>query len=693
MSWYVIFADASIRAVALAAMAAVLVLFFRKNPSAQHTMWTFVVIGMLSLPILRLVVPVSYTYVVQRPAAVAQILPSVGPPAREIGRRPATAPTPSPSLPNWPLYAAIAYVTGAIGFAARLILGIFLMRRLQRGSRSIIPELGSCHDLIANAGAGTRIRESHEVRVPLAMGFKRVSVLLPMEWREWPREKLRLVLAHELAHVKRHDPAVGSLAAVNKCVFWFHPLAWWLERRLAVLAEYAADDAGLAISGNAGSYASTVLELAGRMTGQSSRLIWNVPAMTGQLVARRIRRVLNTHAARVRGAGGIAARAALFAAATVLLWISLAVDLQRTVRAQAPRTEDDPNAAWFGYRHALPVKDSISPEQASQMEAQLAADPEDEATRSKLLAYYWQHQMHGRRIPLIQWLIEHHPESPLHGYEIASIFPDADIAGSSEDLRSRWMTQVDLHAGEPRVLGNAARALCCQDSSLPETIELFERARKLDPGHRTEPLAKLYSFLLWERDPKSAVSALVRSKLRESSDIELVGATARDFVSQVTLKAVTKSSSFDFAALRGIGEELVTYAQTLEPRNRAWADLMEGVKGLAAALPAEQVEFVAPRVLHIGAGVAGQMLLESAPPVYPPLAQVARIEGVVRLQVHIGTDGHVVQVSAISGHPLLIPAAIKAVKQYVYKPVMFQGSTVDAIATVDIPFHLDAQSK
>jgi hypothetical protein len=72
------------------------------------------------------------------------------------------------------------------------------------------------------------------------VGWLRPRVLLPLEWREWDRNKLDAVLAHEGAHVRRRDGLIAALAAVNRCVFWFHPLAWMLERKLALLASRLA---------------------------------------------------------------------------------------------------------------------------------------------------------------------------------------------------------------------------------------------------------------------------------------------------------------------------------------------------------------------------------------------------------------------------------------------------------------------
>jgi len=320
------------------------------------------------------------------------------------------------------------------------------------------------------------------------------------------------------------------------------------------------------------------------------------------------------------------------------------------------------------------------------MEQELAANPEDEPTRTKLLRYYWLIKVHDRRIPLVLWLINHHPESAIHGYDFAAVFPDEGNMGTFEDLRSRWLAQVNLHPDDARVLGNAARAL--GDGSIPEAIDLMKRAQKLDPAHRTEPLARFYAFLLLFGNENDAprgrpiyapVAAQVKDELRESNDVGLVGTVARYFVDDATQKALLEDYNWDFAELKTIATELVTHAQALEPQNRGWADLMEGVKGLPNAAPD-------PRVIRIGAEVAAGMPLQSPTPVYPPLAKMARIEGVVKLQVRIGKDGHVTETTVVSGHPLLVPAAMDAVKRYVYKPITIDGKAVDVMTTVEVAF-------
>jgi GWxTD domain-containing protein len=99
------------------------------------------------------------------------------------------------------------------------------------------------------------------------------TILLPIGWREWDSSKLRAVLSHEQAHIRRADWVIGVMASINCCVFWFHPLAWWLKRQLAHLAEFACDDFVLAQVGDRRQYAQALLEIACAMNSAQGRLL------------------------------------------------------------------------------------------------------------------------------------------------------------------------------------------------------------------------------------------------------------------------------------------------------------------------------------------------------------------------------------------------------------------------------------
>ena len=81
-------------------------------------------------------------------------------------------------------------------------------------------------------------------------------------------------------------------------------------------------------------------------------------------------------------------------------------------------------------------------------------------------------------------------------------------------------------------------------------------------------------------------------------------------------------------------------------------------------------------------------LRSAAPPVYPPSAKQARIQGMVKLRATLGKDGTVQNLMVISGHPLLVPAALDAVKQWVYEPTVLNGTPTDVETEIEVNFSL-----
>ena len=81
-------------------------------------------------------------------------------------------------------------------------------------------------------------------------------------------------------------------------------------------------------------------------------------------------------------------------------------------------------------------------------------------------------------------------------------------------------------------------------------------------------------------------------------------------------------------------------------------------------------------------------LLRKVIPEYPALARSARISGVVRLIGTIGEDGTIRNLQLVSGHPLLVRAAMEAVGQWIYKPTLLNGKPVEVIAPIEVTFSL-----
>jgi TonB family protein len=115
------------------------------------------------------------------------------------------------------------------------------------------------------------------------------------------------------------------------------------------------------------------------------------------------------------------------------------------------------------------------------------------------------------------------------------------------------------------------------------------------------------------------------------------------------------------------------------------------LEGLAEAAKLMQHEPPPPGTMRIrvGEAVEAGKLIERQDPVYPPLAMMARISGVVKLSAVIAKDGTVQDLNALSGHPLLVKSAMEVVQHWRYQPTLLNGKPVEVMTTIAIPFKLE----
>jgi GWxTD domain-containing protein len=285
--------ESAIRAVLLAiAAAAVLRVLRITTASGRHATWTVVLLAMLTLPIWTLwgpkaalpVLPTRAVSVVV-PSAPVEHVPFVAP----AGDAPAMAPGDSPSwLPpfggrvtphatniSWPAIALAIYGLGLAILLSRLIVGTVRAQRIVRRAERHSGQL-----------------TSRQCSAPVTVGWLHPVVMLPDGWDQWSPAQLDAVLLHEREHARRRDPLIQWFALLNRAVFWFHPLAWWLERRLAALAEDACDAAVLAGGHQPAEYCEYLLSMARTVTGAGARVEIVGAAMPGAFLPQRIRRIL-----------------------------------------------------------------------------------------------------------------------------------------------------------------------------------------------------------------------------------------------------------------------------------------------------------------------------------------------------------------------------------------------------------------
>jgi GWxTD domain-containing protein len=253
----------SIRSLGLASLAWVAMVTLRvKSSSARHAVWTVITGWMLLQIVARPLLPAF-------PVRILAPAPDAGSGVSALVFPPLSLPDVRSSkhafaFPSWQQIVIGVYAAVALVLLVRMALAYRFTRILLRGSKPIT-------DL--TAGRRVRFHESGRISVPMTVGYFTPAVLLPMGWRTWDRVKLQAVIAHEEAHIRRADWAIGLIAGLNCCVFWFHPLAWWLKKELASLAEFACDDTVLRQAGDCRQYAQTLLEITAAMRSVQGRVI------------------------------------------------------------------------------------------------------------------------------------------------------------------------------------------------------------------------------------------------------------------------------------------------------------------------------------------------------------------------------------------------------------------------------------
>jgi protein TonB len=116
---------------------------------------------------------------------------------------------------------------------------------------------------------------------------------------------------------------------------------------------------------------------------------------------------------------------------------------------------------------------------------------------------------------------------------------------------------------------------------------------------------------------------------------------------------------------------------------------MGGVLGsIISTANAPVVHVATPQRVRVSQGVTSGLLVHQVKPNYPPLARTARIQGAVLLQAEISKNGDIENLHAISGHPMLIPAALEAVKQWKYRPYYLNGEPVAVETQIQVNFSL-----
>jgi TonB family protein len=273
------------------AAAACSAIFSRQSAAVRHMIWTAGVVFALLVPAAGPLLPSWHVGVIptavdviQGPAATSQVSGTllVSPPRHF-------------SVTDFAFY---LWLTG-VGIAAIWLLAG--TSRLAWLAFHAMPVRGENWTAVAaEVSRELHLRRSVRLlkadRAPMigAWGIFRGHVLLPADAESWPDDRIRVVLIHELAHIKRHDWLIQIVAELARAVYWFNPLFWFMCSRLRRESEHACDDIVLSLGIDGKNYARHLLELARTLKGAGAA--WSTVLAMAQRrdLERRFQAMLNS---------------------------------------------------------------------------------------------------------------------------------------------------------------------------------------------------------------------------------------------------------------------------------------------------------------------------------------------------------------------------------------------------------------
>ena len=310
--------------VVLLVAASICLLWRRAAAAARHLIWFA---GVASLPVLLCLalwphtwpkplwavskeltsgnqVSLTLTFVpYSLPANSGHAVASGSPASPHSPRAMSTQPLAARLAGTWLTLALACWAGGAALGLIWLAAGQLHLRRLARDSIAV--DNTEWQTLLHNTGHTLGLRrtvtllQGGENVMPVTWGWQRPIILLPREATDWPLQRRRLVLLHELAHVKRWDCLTQMIARIICVLFWVNPLIWLAARRMCVERERASDDLVLQSDCKASVYATELLTIArtfrparfasGIAMARSAQLKGRIAAMVDPGRARRLR--------------------------------------------------------------------------------------------------------------------------------------------------------------------------------------------------------------------------------------------------------------------------------------------------------------------------------------------------------------------------------------------------------------------
>ena len=639
-----------------------------RSAAARHMVWTasaaalvalpFLSVGLpaLHLPLANAVLPADAGLVFRATAATAAA-PAGGVAAARQAPAPtgALAPAAERGIDGKTALMLLWMAGIAAGFLQMLAAAGVLWRTRRRARVS--PDQAEA-DMLA-----THLGIEHAVRVletgsgmPMTFGVLRPTVLLPEEARGWSGERRRVVLLHELAHVRRGDAATHLLARTALALDWWNPLAWTMWREFLKERERATDDLVLGTGAKASEYAGHLLEIARTMQARPASAAAGVAMARRSQLEGRLLAILDGRTA--RGQQGRAATVAAVVAAIALMAPLAAVRAQSQAEQSAPEVESTIAAANAQKNHEILDQAAVSYEQLRkyaeaqklrQASLEMAERLSGQQSKDYAIALVKLGNLARRR----------------GAYQEATDYYNKALALGDRPEAFSALMNLGRDAFRGTVSGPAGDRVTLNGDPA-KALEFLKRARNVaDNGN----------------DMGTALTWMARVRQSEPD-----GAAEAESLYRRAMAAADASSAEQALSLE-------FYAQFLKAQDRA---VEAGpIEARAAGIRKTRISAMGPReaaassIYKVGGGVKAPSLVSKVEPEYSEEARSAKYSGTAVLKVVVDVDGVAKNIEVVKSLGMgLDEQAVLAIQQWKFKPGEKDGVPVPVMATIEVNFKL-----
>jgi TonB family protein len=468
---------------------------------------------------------------------------------------------------------------------------------------------------------------SDSVPGPVTYGWKRPVILLPTRVLELPEDLREAIECHELIHIRRGDWLFVVAEALVRSLLWFHPAIWFVLSRIQLAREQAVDQEAVSLLQNRERYLDALVAVAGYEL--QPELMPAPLFLKKRHLAARVKAVMKeVKMSRSKLLAGVTAVCSAMAiAGFAAVWLFPFVSPAVSEAQTAPDSPGVTVDAGAALMHRMPVHTPQGSKLGGTVVVQARLNAKGEVS-------------------------------------------DAQVLSGPEELRKE-------------VLGSVLQWHYQPGPALAQISVHFEAASSdVSPA---PPVAV----------PPTLSTSPVFGTLKSISISGLSAEAEQELRSRLPVHEGDTVTQSDMSNLNGVVRSFDSHLVLITGRSGPAGDLTARISLMPpppVAPPPPPLAQAGPLPsagIHVAQDVQAAKLTNRVVPVYPPIAKQARVQGSVTMQANIAKDGTVRELQIVeAGSPLLVQAAMDAVKQWTYQPTLLNGSPVDVTTTVTVNFTL-----